>query len=180
MPFTYQFKKGEKTKLNLFELHGRYELRAWTRLLVQKVDGDNITVRMLEAPYKEITVPYSELEKPLGFQPVYHIVVGEKEEAETTLSWFKTRGGITVWTSHDLGSAGRFMYTPADNGVENKPHWSMGLVEIVTNAERIKLFIETLYNAKGKPKEKGDWKYDKRQRVWYKTDPYVALQDAGK
>ncbi len=126
-----------------------------------------------------IIVNFDDLQPPLGFQDVYEITVPSAEQAARTWSWLKERGGVTVWTCLDLSSAGRMMYTPATvepggalRTPEQKPHWSMGFVETVTDPTRIKLLVEIQADKKPDPKERHKWHYDKSLRQWWRTEEW--------
>jgi hypothetical protein len=65
------------------------------------------------------------------------------------------------------------MFTPGDR--QDKPHWSMGLIEVVTDPQRIKfkLLKETFDKPSEKEKKQFGWKYDRRVRVWWREEKWA-------
>jgi hypothetical protein len=162
----FKFKEGSKVKFKTWGDYISRKLNPWTWLTV--VSSDDVRTRVKNDKEEMFFVDTAILQPPLGYQDVYEVCVPKAEDAEKMLGWVKDRGGVIAWTSLDLGTAGRFTYTPADAG-ENKPHWSMGIVETVKAASRLKFLIsETVYE---KPKDRG-WSYDRRGRCWWRETPY--------
>lgn len=175
----YQFRKDEKVKFKTWSDYTSRELHPWTWLVVLAVDGDFVRVRPHEKPDVELTVPSKELDVPLGFQEIYTIEVESAAKAKSVWSWMKDRGGIAVFTSLDLSTAGRMNYFPAttEDGLpvtpEMKPHWSMGYVETVTDPKRIKIVVCEVAPAKPKDARKNGWTYDRHRGDYYRYVPWT-------
>jgi len=168
----YEFKTGDEVKLKELDYYTFYKVPPWSSLKILEAKGNSFLLTTKEGT--SFWCEYEKLSLPLGFQEEYSICVTEKTEAAVR-EWMKSRGGIAVWVSHDLSTPGRYMYTPGDRS-NDKPHWSMGLVEVVTNPKRIKLMREEVRHDKPSPKEWTLWKYDKRNRLWWR---HVELPPMG-
>jgi hypothetical protein len=171
---SYLFKAGEKTKLKTFSAYTSREINPWTWLIVKEVAGNQALVALQENPDRVFPVALSDLEAPLGYQESYDVIVPSREKAVMVTSWLVSRSGITVWASHDLSTAGRYMFTPGDKVSEGKPHWSVGLVETVTDSKRIRILVTEVSTEKKTEKQKREgWKYDRCMREWYRDIPYT-------
>jgi hypothetical protein len=69
-----------------------------------------------------------------------YLLPAGKDHRERFVRWFGS-GGVKVWESMDLGTAGRQMFTGVDS---ESPHWSMRLVEVLTDPADIDLVDETI------------------------------------
>jgi hypothetical protein len=163
----YQFKTGEKTKFKTFSDYTTRGLNLWTWLIVDESNAFSSKVHLAEDPAVSFDVLTKVLEEPIGFKEVYQVIVDDPEKKDQVLSWLQSRGGISVWCSHDLSTPGRYMYSPGDKS-QNKPHWSMGIVEVVTDPARIEIHLEVTRANKPPKEEKHKWKYDRRMREWYR------------
>lgn len=174
----YNFKVGERVKLKTFDMYCQCKLNPWCWLIIDEYVTDSIVhVHPEENPAITVGANLSDLELPFGYEDVYTICLTSSNEAKKVHSWLKTRDGISVWVCHDLSMPGRYNYTPAINheGVpatpDMKPHWSMELIKIVTDPKRIKYEIEVVSETKP-PDAKANWKYAKRDKVWYRVEPW--------
>jgi hypothetical protein len=164
----YQFKVGEKTKFKTFSDYTSRGFHPWARLIVDESDAFFTKGHLHENPEITFEAETKDLDTPMGYQDVYKIIVNDPEKKETILGWLKDRGGISVWCSLDLSTAGRYSYTPGDRSAE-KPHWSMGFVEVVTDPRRIEVHLEITRLNKPEKENKHKWKYDRRMREWYQV-----------
>ncbi len=177
---SYTFKVGEKVKFKTWSDYTSRGISPWALLIVAEVGQNGYARVLLDEKIDEpaLPVPVSDLQPPLGFQDVYKIAVGSPEHAAIVWSYLKERGGVMVWTCLDLSRAGHMMYTPATvepggaQDAEQKPHWSMGFVETVTDPTRIKLLVEIQADKKPDPKERHKWHYDKSLRQWWRTEEW--------
>ncbi len=172
---SYAFKPGQKVKFNNFNYYTERKIDPWTWLVIDSIDEKNFaTMHVADNPRFSLGAGVEDLQKPIGFEEVYTVIVKDGFEASKVHSWLSTRGGIAVWTCLDLSCAGRTMFAPGtyDGKVTDetmKPHWSYGLVEIVDNPKRIEIQIEETTHTK--PKDKG-WTWDKHYREWYRRVPW--------
>jgi len=167
----YVYSPGELVKFRQYSQYTVRNLNPWIWFVVDKVEGSKVHVHLNEHPEQKLVIESIDLDPPIGYEDIYTVVVKTEEMAERVWSWLGDRGGIAVWTSHDLGNPGRQMFTPAtmDGKLVDgklKPHWSMGLTEIVKDPKRIKIEIETTTEKVDK-KDRKNWTYDKHNREWY-------------
>ena len=157
IPKHYTPAVGERFKLKSMEAYRKADIHvcwAWfkrlesdslkpTAVLAEHIDGPTATgeTRVIEIRY---------IQPPVYWAPVYDIhCEGDDRDsayklARNIMKWLVERGGVAVFGSLDLGSAGSMMYGPADTYLEDaakKPHWSMGRVDIVTDPERITFIL---------------------------------------
>lgn len=175
---SYNFKPGERTKFKIFDDYTSRGLSVWTNLTVEEVIMPFARV-LPDDSAVTFQVRVEDLQPPLGFQDIYTIVVKSREKAKEVFSWLSERGGIAVFTCLDLGAAGRTSYLPAVTDrvrvtPDMKPHWSMGYVEIVEDSNRVRIEIETEQDKKPDKSilKKEGWKYDKRNKEWYKREEW--------
>jgi hypothetical protein len=74
------------------------------------------------------------------------------KEAPRLLDWLTNRGGVAIWESRDLRSAGNRTFTPARTTTGEPTtapgwQWSTTPVEVVTDRADIGVYDETLYKA---------------------------------
>lgn len=187
----YQFKPGEETRFKLFEDYTSKDLNPWTGVIVDKVEDCKFEVfadvHMKEDPEKKFRVKYSDLQIPIGYEDIYTVGVTSVAEAEKVWSWLSAGRGIACWLSEDLSCAGRRMFTPGITGDGEtvtkedrsfRPHWSMGLVEVVNDPKRFK--FEIVHSVYTKPDNvtraewlKQGWKRDKGNRDWYRVEAWT-------
>ncbi len=73
-------------------------------------------------------------------------------EAPRLLDWLTNRGGVAIWESRDLRSAGNRTFTPARTTTGEPTtapgwQWTTEPVEVVTDRADIGVYSETLYKA---------------------------------
>lgn len=170
----YQFHEGELVKFRRFDQYTAKGLNPWTWLVVEDCSELMARVHLHEHPEQVLTVDLAELDPPLGYEEVYDVHVPTEDEARKVLGWLAGRGGVGVWASHDLGTAGRKMFTPGDRVKDGNPHWSVRLVETVQDIGRLKLWIdEESFERKNSGQDRAaGWKYDKHFRMWYRSIPF--------
>jgi hypothetical protein len=168
----YQFKKDEQTKFKTWGDYIQRKINPWAWLIVEEQKGDKVVVSLQENRSVKLEVPLAELAVPFGWEEIYDVVVPDVEKAKMVQSWMVGRGGISVWTCQDLSQAGRTMYTPGDKKDE-KPHWSMGFVEVVTDPKRIRIMLtETSSEKKDQRDKDNGWRYDRGMREWIRLVPW--------
>jgi len=189
---------GERFKLKNWEAYDKIGVNQWSWLkrlddvfcgddpvlMLEVLDGDKPTGRVMVFEAKDV-------QPPMYWSPVYDIHCEGNDrntaykKARNIMKWLMERGGVAVFGSQDLGSAGSMMYGPADTYLEDaakKPHWSMGRVDIVTDPERItfilaiKTDIPTPREDKAKRKEmlataKDQYKYGRASEVFNDGSP---------
>lgn len=168
---------GSKVKMSMFCHYTQMNLHPWGWFVVMELLEEGAKVHtILEGAgveRRELILPYDKLQKPLGWSKVYEVCSASKQKAEETLAkfqdWLQSGRNVAVWTSHDFGTAGRFMYTPGDCKI--KPHWSMELVEVVNSMDRFHMSYEEMTPSRPSDKEKREkgWKYDRHTKEWYRT-----------
>lgn len=174
----YAFKVGMVTKFKTTSDYSSRGLDFWKDVKIVSLDSAAMRadLELVDDPTKTFNVPWSDLQTKFGYQDVYTVAVKAVDQAKKMLSWLTEREGVAVWTSLDLSTAGRFSYTPnvRSDGVRVdvagdtvKPHWSMGLVEVVTQRDRLKFVVEETTSTKP-PKTEKDWKYDRQNEEWYR------------
>ena len=172
----YVYQPGELVKFRQYSQYTARNLNPWIWFVVDKVEGSKVHVHLNEHPDQKLEIESIELDPPFGYEDIYTIVVLSEDKAEKAWSWLTEQGGIAVWSCLDLSTAGRKTYTPAmvDGKLVDgklKPHWSLGLTEIVKDPKRIKIEIETTADKVDK-KDRKNWTYDKHYREWYQRRPW--------
>lgn len=113
---------GKRVKLKLWEDYTSRGLSPWSWLAVLSINGQDVTADVLdgnEITGKQVTVPLSVIDPPVGWKPRYTINV-KAEKVDEVLSWF-TRG-IVCRQSHDLNPHYMPMaFQPMDNA--GQPGW---------------------------------------------------------
>ena len=128
MPRNYVPNVGDRIKLKDMYSYNTHSISLWAWLKVVRVIPNDTVVFIrvlngLQETEQTAMVKLSELQKPIGWQPIYTITCKDIEQAHKVRDdWFDR--GIHVWASHDLSSAGRMAYTPIteDEG-PGSPHW---------------------------------------------------------
>jgi len=168
----YQFKKDEQTRLKTWDNYIHRKINPWAWLIFEEQKGDKAVVSLREDRSQKFEIAFTELEAPLGWEEVYEVVVPDVEKAKMIQSWMVGRGGISVWICRDLSQAGRTMFTPGDKKDE-KPHWSMGFVEVVTDPKRIRIMLtETSTEKKDQRDKDNGWQYDRSLQEWFRLIPW--------
>lgn len=134
---------GELVKFKLFDQYTSRNLHPWAWLLVLSVDGNgDVTLQHHNGTKMEgepFVASAREIDPPLGWERVYQVVNADIKEINKVRSWLLSGSGVAVWVSHDLGTAGRRMFTRGDADHNLSPHWSMRIADIVTDPARIEL-----------------------------------------
>jgi hypothetical protein len=175
MTHVYVPEVGKRVKFTDLYHYAERHLPGWAWLLVEQADADVCTLRVLDGnkPTDLVTcVPTWLIEPPLCWEPEYTMTAGSVKEAEQLREWFHARGGIAIWASQALECAGRMLFTPGDR--TDKPHWSMELVEVVTDLARLKCEVVEVRvrSALGKNPSKDGWHWDKSRREWYRCHEF--------
>ncbi len=163
---------GEKIRLKMFHFYGQHGLSAWTHLEVVTLKEFCCVCKTTSSTEeKEVVIEYGIIETPIYWSEQYMVTTTSETKALEVMEWLANRGGVTVWGSLDLGTAGRTMFTPADKGSDAKPHWSMSFVETVTDPERLDIGYDQIRYDKPPKSEAKTWTYDRRHKEWYRRVP---------
>lgn len=112
-------------------------------------------------------------EKVIGWLEEYSIVCSSQEEADKVYEWIESGRGINCWITQEITPYPRRMFTPGDRN--DKPHWSMGLIETVPTikcSKRIKIFYEKEHAIPSDPP-----KERKRSIAQHKKNGHYLVKD---
>lgn len=173
-------KVGDHVKLSELQFYSALKLHPWGWFEVDELLENACWVHTIlcaaGVQSRRLMLAYENLQKPICWQERYEMTGQDQDQAQKMVDWLETRGGISVWACEDLSQAGRLMFTPGDRSTE-KPHWSMGLVEVVTDRQRCNIGYEVLRLEKPPITEKFLWTKVRGENEWYRR---VGLTDRDK
>lgn len=140
MTYRYIPAIGKQVTMKQFSDYSSRNINVWARMEVLHVDavGDDyaVTAEVLNGNIKTghvVQVPLSTIAAPIGWKERYEITVAPDKVSEV-LSWLAR--GVAVRQCHDLSTAGRVTFQPADNCAQ--PHWAYPELTDVVPAEQTK------------------------------------------
>jgi hypothetical protein len=118
---TYIPNIGARVKLREFNSYTSRNIHVWAWFDVLSVDrkAGTATIQHNNAGtlLETVTIPLTEIQSPLGWQPRYTIAV-KPDKVQTVLEWFAR--GIAVHVSHDIGNYSE-VFQPLDTATP--PGW---------------------------------------------------------